>query len=74
MSPEYAAAVAARYPWIRHYTPVNEIYVTARLSAKEGLWNEQSRTDRGFVTALKNLVGRQHSRRRTRSPGSNPTR
>ena len=53
---DYAAAVAKRYPWVRFYTPVNEIYVAARLSAKEGLWNEQLKTDRGFVTALKHLV------------------
>lgn len=52
----YADAVARRYGWVRHYTPVNEIYVTARISAKDGLWNEQLRSDRGFVTALKNLV------------------
>jgi beta-glucosidase/6-phospho-beta-glucosidase/beta-galactosidase len=53
---EYAAAVAARYPWVRYFTPVNEIYVTARLSAKEGVWNEQLKTDRAFVTAVKHLV------------------
>ena len=53
---DYAGAVAARYPWVRYYTPVNEMYVTARISAKDGLWNEQLRTDRGFVTALKHLV------------------
>jgi len=52
----YAGAVAARYPWVRYYTPVNEMYVTARISAKDGLWNEQLRTDRGFVAALKHLV------------------
>ena len=52
----YAAAVARRYPWVRYFTPVNEMYVTARLSAKEGLWNEQLATDQGFVTALKHLV------------------
>ena len=52
----YAAAVAARYPWVKRYTPVNEIYVTARVSAKDGLWNEQLKTDVGFVTAMKNLV------------------
>jgi hypothetical protein len=52
----YAAAVAQRYPWVRFYTPVNEIYVTARVSGKDGLWNEQLTTDRGFVTALKHLV------------------
>jgi beta-glucosidase/6-phospho-beta-glucosidase/beta-galactosidase len=53
---EYAAAVAARYPWVRFYTPINEMYVTARISAKDGLWNEQLRTDHGFVTAIKHLV------------------
>ncbi|MGI8546240.1 MAG: family 1 glycosylhydrolase [Gemmatimonadaceae bacterium] len=53
---EYTAAVAERYPWVRCYTPVNEIYVTARVSAKDGLWNEQLTTDRAFVTAMKHLV------------------
>ncbi|MEW6420287.1 MAG: family 1 glycosylhydrolase [Deinococcota bacterium] len=53
---EYAAAFAERYPWVRHYTPVNEIYVTARVSGKDGLWNEQLKTDAGFVTAIKHLV------------------
>ena len=52
----YARAVAARYPWVRFYTPVNEIYVAARYSGKEGLWNERLKTDRGFVTALKHLA------------------
>ena len=53
---EYCGAVAERYPWVRFYTPVNEIYVTAKLSAKDGIWNEQLTTDKGFVTALKHLV------------------
>ena len=53
---DYASAVAARYPWVRYYTPVNEIYVTARVSAKDGLWNEQLKSDRAFVTAVKHLV------------------
>ena len=53
---DYAGAVADRYPWVRYYTPVNEIYVTARASAKDGLWNEQLKTDRGFVTALKHTA------------------
>ena len=52
----YCDAVAERYPWVRYYTPVNEIFVTAKLSAKDGVWNEQLKTDRGFVTALKHLV------------------
>jgi beta-glucosidase/6-phospho-beta-glucosidase/beta-galactosidase len=53
---EYAGAVAARYPWVRYWTPVNEIYVSARMSTLDGLWNEQLRTDRAFVTALKHLA------------------
>ncbi len=52
----YCDAVAERYPWVRAYTPVNEIYVNARLSAKEGLWNEQAKDDRSFVNALKHSV------------------
>ena len=52
----YAGAVAQRYPWVRAYTPVNEIYVAARNSGWDGLWNERLRTERGFVTALKHLV------------------
>jgi beta-glucosidase/6-phospho-beta-glucosidase/beta-galactosidase len=53
---DYADAVAGRYPWVRYYTPVNEIYVTAKMSAKDGVWNEQLKDDRAFVTAIKHLV------------------
>jgi beta-glucosidase/6-phospho-beta-glucosidase/beta-galactosidase len=53
---KYAKAVAKRYPWVRYYTPVNEIYVTAKMSAKDGVWNEQMKSDRAFVTAMKNIV------------------
>ena len=53
---DYAEAVAKRYPWVRYYTPVNEIYVTARMSGKDGKWNEQLRSDRGFITALKHAA------------------
>ncbi len=52
---EYAGAFARRYPWVRRYTPVNEIFVCAKLSALHGLWNERLRSERGFVTALKHL-------------------
>ena len=52
----YCAAVARRYPWVRYYTPVNEIYVTAKLSAKDGIWNEQLKSDRAFVNAMKHTV------------------
>ncbi len=53
---DYCAAVADRYPWIRHYTPVNEIYVCARNSGMDGIWNEQLKSDRAFVTALKHMT------------------
>lgn len=53
---DYAEAVAQRYPWVRFYTPVNEMYVTARLSAYDGIWNEQLHSDHGFVTAMKHLA------------------
>jgi beta-glucosidase/6-phospho-beta-glucosidase/beta-galactosidase len=53
---EYASGFAQRYPWIRFYTPVNEMYVTARLSALEGVWNEQLRSERAFVTALRHVA------------------
>lgn len=52
----YAAAFAARYPWIRLYTPVNEMYVCARSSALFGWWNEQQKSERSYVTALKHLA------------------
>lgn len=53
---DYCAAIADRYPWVRYYTPVNEIYITARVSAKDGVWNEQLQSDRAFVTAMKHIV------------------
>jgi len=52
----YAAAFAERYPWVRFYTPVNEMYVCARLSALEGAWNEQRRDERAFVRAVDHLA------------------
>ena len=53
---DYAGAFAARYPWVRFYTPVNEMYVCARLSALDGVWNEQRRDERAFITAVRNLA------------------
>jgi beta-glucosidase/6-phospho-beta-glucosidase/beta-galactosidase len=52
---DYAGAFAARYPWIRLYTPVNEIFVAATFSAQYGWWNERLASDRAFVTAIKHL-------------------
>jgi beta-glucosidase/6-phospho-beta-glucosidase/beta-galactosidase len=53
---EYAGAFAERFPWVRFYTPVNEIFVTASFSGQYGWWNERLKSDRAFVTALKHLA------------------
>ncbi len=53
---EYAAAFARRFPWVRFYTPVNEIFVTATFSGQYGWWNERMKSDMAFVTALKHLA------------------
>ena len=53
---DYARAFAERFPWVQLYTPVNEMFITAVFSARYGWWNEQLRSDRGFVTALKHVV------------------
>lgn len=48
----YAGAVAARYPWLTHYTPVNEPLTTARFSALYGHWYPHARDDLSFARAL----------------------
>ena len=53
---EYAAAFADRYSWVKFYTPVNEMYVTARMSALDGVWNEQLKSEKSFVTAIRNVA------------------
>ena len=52
----YAGDFANRYPWVRYYTPVNEMIVCAQFSGRFGWWNEQGTTDRTFVTCIKHLV------------------
>jgi beta-glucosidase/6-phospho-beta-glucosidase/beta-galactosidase len=51
---EYCGAFAQRYPWIKFYTPVNEMLVCARFSARLGQWNEQQRSEESFVRAHAN--------------------
>jgi beta-glucosidase/6-phospho-beta-glucosidase/beta-galactosidase len=52
----YAKAFAERFRWVQLYTPINEMFVCATFSAYYGWWNEQLRSDKAFVTALKNIV------------------
>jgi dTDP-4-dehydrorhamnose reductase len=48
----YAGAVAARYPWVTHYTPVNEPLTTARFSGLYGHWHPHGRDDLTFTRCL----------------------
>ena len=51
---EYARAVAERYPWVDHYTPVNEPLTTARFAALYGWWYPHHRDPHSFIAALLN--------------------
>ncbi|MBU5611778.1 family 1 glycosylhydrolase [Geomonas azotofigens] len=48
----YAGMVAARYPWLTSFTPVNEPLTTARFSCLYGHWYPHGRDDRSFVAAV----------------------
>ncbi len=52
----YAGAVAARFPWVERWTPVNEPLTTARFAGLYGHWYPHGRDDRTFATALVNQV------------------
>jgi dTDP-4-dehydrorhamnose reductase len=53
---EYAAAVAARYPTVVEWTPINEPLTTARFSALYGHWYPHARDQRSFLAALLNQI------------------
>jgi beta-glucosidase/6-phospho-beta-glucosidase/beta-galactosidase len=52
---DYARSFARRYPWVRYFTPVNEIFICADFSALRGWWNECDANDAAFVRAMRNL-------------------
>lgn len=52
---EYAKAFAYRFPYMKYFTPINEIFVAATFSAQYGWWNEMLSSDKAFVTAIKHL-------------------
>jgi dTDP-4-dehydrorhamnose reductase len=49
---EFARAVAERYPWVTHYTPVNEPLTTARFSGLYGHWYPHGCDGLTFARAL----------------------
>ncbi len=53
---QHAANVAERYPWLTHFTPVNEPLTTARFSALYGYWYPHTADARTFVRALLNQL------------------
>jgi beta-glucosidase len=52
---EFALACAARYPYVKYWTPINEILITTLFSAKYGWWNEMLVSDESFVRATLNV-------------------
>ena len=52
---QYARAFARRYPWVKYFTPVNEIFICASFSAMLGWWNECEKSEEAFVWAIRNL-------------------
>lgn len=52
----HAAKVAATFPWVRDWTPVNEPLTTARFSCLYGLWYPHLRDERACWLALLNQV------------------
>lgn len=52
----HARAVAERYPWVEHYTPVNEPLTTARFSGLYGHWYPHAQEDVLFLRMLLNQI------------------
>jgi beta-glucosidase/6-phospho-beta-glucosidase/beta-galactosidase len=52
----FARMVAERYPWIKHYTPVNEPLTTARFSGLYGIWYPHGLDDRTFIRIQLNQI------------------
>lgn len=50
----HASAVASNFPWVDHWTPVNEPLTTARFSALYGHWYPHERNEGAFWLALLN--------------------
>jgi dTDP-4-dehydrorhamnose reductase len=51
---DYAVRVAKRFPWIEHFTPVNEPLTTARFSGLYGHWYPHAKDKASFLRCLVN--------------------
>jgi beta-glucosidase len=47
--------LAARYPWIRYYTIINEPFVTALFCGHEGIWYPYLKSKKDFVQIVLNM-------------------
>lgn len=50
----YSELVSSRFPWVTHYTPINEPLTTARFSALYGHWYPHAKDTSAFLKALIN--------------------
>jgi dTDP-4-dehydrorhamnose reductase len=50
----YASKVAAKFPWLQFYTPINEPLTTARFSGLYGFWYPHQHDEFSFITMLLN--------------------
>ncbi len=51
----FVRALAERYPWVRHYTVVNEPFVTTWFCGKEGVWYPFRKGSKNFVEMILNV-------------------
>jgi beta-glucosidase/6-phospho-beta-glucosidase/beta-galactosidase len=53
---QFVTALAERYPWIKHYTVINEPFVTTWFCGHAGKWHPRRRGNRNFVPMILNVV------------------
>lgn len=51
----FVTALAKRYPWIKHYTLINEPFVTAFFCGHEGIWYPYGRSPKIFAKMILNM-------------------
>ena len=51
---KYGGQVAQRFPWLEHYTPINEPLTTARFCGLYGLWYPHRKSAKSFIEIFLN--------------------
>lgn len=52
---KFIEQLAARYPWVRFYTIINEPFVTALFCGGEGIWYPYLKSKKSFVSMILNM-------------------